>query len=232
MAHSLEHIQMSEWTETDRRIGLWSATCAATIGLVFVIVGLIGVVARPASSDLLRQVDPYLAVLEILMIQFAVVLVSLLAALHAYARPERRTFSLTAFALVICFAVLTCGVHFASLTVGRQIDPSALPLMSHQLSFGEWPTVAMSVDLLAWDFFLGLALLFAAQVFKGEATLRVRGAMTMRERFVWWVLSAPRPGTCICNTWGLRATLLCFRLLALCWQYSSGAGELLSAASA
>lgn len=170
---------MREWTQTDRRIGTWSAFSAATIGLIYVVVGLIGVVARPPRSEPLRQVDPYLAILEILIILSAIVLVTMMAALHAYAPSDRKTFSLTALAFAICFAVLTCGAHFASLTVGRQIDARGLPLLSHQLSFAQWPTLAMSVDLLAWDFFLGLALLFAAQVLKGEAMLRVRLAMTI-----------------------------------------------------
>jgi len=32
--------------------------------------------------------------------------------------------------------------------------------------------------LLAWDFFLGLALVFAARVFRGKASRRVRASMT------------------------------------------------------
>ena len=170
---------MNEWTQTDQRMGTWSATCAATIGLVFVIVGLIGVVARPASSDQLRQVDPYLAILETLMILFAVMLVAMTAALHAYAPSDRKTFSLTALVFVTCFAMLTCSVHFVSLTVGRQIDARGVPLLFRQLSLAEWPTLAMSLDLLAWDFFLGLALLLAAKVFEGEGTQRVRISMTL-----------------------------------------------------
>ena len=151
---------------------------AATIGAIFVVVGLIGVLARPPSREPLRQVDPYLAILETLVVLFAVVLVIMMAAVYAYAPPERKTFSLVALAFTICFSITTCGVHFASLTLGRQVDPKVLPLLFHQLSTGDWPTLAMSLDLLAWDFFLGLALVFAAPVFKGEATRRVRASMT------------------------------------------------------
>jgi len=170
---------MSEWTQTDWRVGMWSAVSAAMIGAIFVVVGLIGVVARPPSLETLHQVDPYLAILETLMILFAIVLVIMMAAVYAYAAPERKTFSLAGLAFIICFSVLTCGVHFASLTIGRQIDPRVLPLLSHQLSTGDWPTVAMSLDLLAWDFFLGLALVFAARVFVGEASRRVRVSITL-----------------------------------------------------
>jgi len=162
---------MSEWTQTDRRIGVWSATSATAIGIIYVVVGLIGVVARPRSPNPLQQVDPYLAILEALIILSAVVLVIMMAAVYAYAPTVRKTYALTALAFMICSAVLTCGVHFASLTVGRQIDARVLPLLSHQLSVNEdWPTFAMSLDLLAWDFFLGLALVFAARVFVGEAS--------------------------------------------------------------
>lgn len=170
---------MSQWTETDRRIGMWSATCAATTGLLFVIVGLIGVFARPPGSEPLRQVDPYLAILEILMMLLVVLLVSMMASLHAYAPSDRKTFSLSALVFVTCFAVLTCSVHFARLTIGRQMDARGSPLLSHQLSSAEWPTLAMSLDLLAWDLFLGLALLFAARVFSGKATRRVLVSMNL-----------------------------------------------------
>jgi divalent metal cation (Fe/Co/Zn/Cd) transporter len=170
---------MSEWTQADWHVGMWSALGAATIGAIFVVVGLIGVVARPPSPEPLQQVDPYLAILEALMILFAVLLVVMMAAVYAYAPPERKTSSLTALAFTICFAVTTCSVHFVSLTLGRQTDPRALPLLSHQLSTGNWPTLAMSLDLLAWDFFLGVALVFAARVFRGEASRWLRVSMTL-----------------------------------------------------
>jgi len=142
------------------------------------VVGLIGVVTRRPSANPLLQVDPYLAILEVLIILSAVVLVVMMAAVHAYALPERAIFARTALAFIICSALVTCAVHFVSLTVGRQISPGLLLLLSHQLSFVEgWPTIALSLDLLAWDFFLGLALIFAAQVFKGEAAIRVRISM-------------------------------------------------------
>jgi hypothetical protein len=37
----------------------------------------------------------------------------------------------------------------------------------------------MSLDLLAWDFFLGLSLLFASSVFTGDGTRRVRVGMIL-----------------------------------------------------
>ena len=171
---------MSEWTRADCRIGLWSATNVVVLWVVYVVVGLVGVVVRPPNPDPLHQVDPYLAILEILMILCAVALVVMLAAVYSYAPSDRKTHSLAALACAIIFAVLTCGVHFVSLTVGRQVDSRIWPLLSQQLSFGQWPTLALALDLLAWDFFLGLSLLFTAPIFKGSGlTRRVRVSMTV-----------------------------------------------------
>jgi len=98
---------MSEWTQTDRRIGMWSAGSGATIAVLYVITGLIGLTARPPGPNPLGQVDPYLAVLEILMSLAAVDLVILMAAVYAYAAPDRKTFALAALAFMIAFALLT-----------------------------------------------------------------------------------------------------------------------------
>ena len=158
---------MLERTSTNRKIGTWSAAGAAGIGIVYVVVGIIGIVARPPNSYAL-QVDPYLAILEALIILAAVALVVMMAAVYLYAAPNRKTHSLAALAFMISFSMNTCSVHFASLSVGRQIDPRALPWLFQQISFNSWPTLAMALDLLAWDFFLGLSLLFAAPVFNGD----------------------------------------------------------------
>jgi hypothetical protein len=101
---------MSDWTQRDRHIGIWSAASVPAIVVVYVIAGLIGVVVRPPSPNLLSQVDPYLAILEVLL-------------------------SLAALGFTVAFAVLTCGAHFASLTAGRQLDPVVSPLLSRLLSF-------------------------------------------------------------------------------------------------
>ena len=71
------------------------------IVVAYVIVGIVGVAARPPSSDLLRQVDPYLAILEILLSLAAIALVILMSGVYAYAPPDRKTFALVALAFVI-----------------------------------------------------------------------------------------------------------------------------------
>ena len=161
------------WTETDRRLGMSSAASVAAIGLLYVLTGALGVAMRPAGLAPLAQVDPYLAVLEILIMLVAVALVVLSAAILAYARPETRTCARASFAFMLAFAVLTLATHFVSLALGRRLAVSH-PALAAQLGVG-WPSVSLALDLLAWDLLLGLALLFLAPVFGGDRrAIRVR----------------------------------------------------------
>ncbi len=85
---------------------------------------------------------------------------------HAYAFPEVKAYSFTALAFMILLAGITSSVHFVILTVSRQIEAAGLPWVPLFLSF-TWPSVAYVLDILAWDVFFALAILFAAPVFKG-----------------------------------------------------------------
>ena len=148
-------------TENDRKIARWSAGVVAGVGVVYVIVGSIGVALRPAGAPMLAQVDPWLAILEALIIVSALAMITLMAAIHTGASPQHKTHATAALSFTIAFALLTCATHFLSLTLGRQVADAALV---RELRF-EWPSAALAVDLLAWELFLGLALLFCAATF-------------------------------------------------------------------
>src|SRR5215813_3095317 len=163
---------MAEAKSTVLRLGAWSALSTTAVGALYVSVGALGVIFRPPGASLLEQVDPYLAILEVLIILSALTLVTMFCAVHRYAKPEQKTFTLVALSFAISFAVLTSSMHFVSLTVARHLNPDAV--LADQLSFEHWPTVALSLDLLAWDLFLGLSFLLAARVFSG----RTRAFMT------------------------------------------------------
>jgi hypothetical protein len=63
--------------------------------------------------------------------------------------------------------VVTCGVHFTILAVGRQPAIAGLPWTASLLSF-TWPSVPYALDILAWDFFFALSVLLAVPVFGGS----------------------------------------------------------------
>lgn len=110
--------------------------------------------------------DPYNAVLELLIIPSALAMVIAFAAVHRWATPQRRLLSASALALVALTAGLTICVHAVLLTVGRHADTSKLPGYDVLLSW-RWPSVVFALDIVAWDLFLGVALLLAAPVLRG-----------------------------------------------------------------
>lgn len=100
----------------------------------------------------------------------APLIVVLMAAIHGYASVNRKIYGLIALAFAILFAGMTSAVHFVELTALRQRGSGGIV----------WPSPEYAVELLAWNLFLGLALLFAAPVFDGGGPERgVRRGMVI-----------------------------------------------------
>lgn len=119
--------------------------------------------------------DPYFSILELLIIVMAPLIVIVMIAVHAYASPETKAYSLTALAFMILMAGITSSVHFVILTVSRQLESAGFLWASLFFSF-KWPSVVYAMDILAWDFFFALSMLFAAPVFnksRSEKTVRI-----------------------------------------------------------
>lgn len=118
--------------------------------------------------------DPYFSLMEMLIIAMAPVMVIVMVAVHAYAAPGARAYSRTALAWMVIMAGITSSVHFVILTVSRSIAAAGFPWASLLFSF-QWPSVVYALDILAWDVFFALSMLFAAPVFRAgrlEKTLR------------------------------------------------------------
>jgi hypothetical protein len=136
------------------RLGAWSAFAVFLIGLVYLGALAIGFTVYGLSAPI---VDPVLAIMEILTLVSAPLLLVMMAAVHRYAPTTRKTYSLIALAFMILFVGMTSAVHFVELTALRQLGTGGIV----------WPSPAYALELLAWDLFLGLSLLFAARVFDG-----------------------------------------------------------------
>jgi hypothetical protein len=103
--------------------------------------------------------------MELLIILLAPLMVITMVAVHAYASREVKAYGLTALVFMIVMAGITSSVHFAILTVSRQIEAAELTGAALFFSF-KWPSVAYTLDILAWDWFFAISILFAAPVFK------------------------------------------------------------------
>src|SRR5262245_29091856 len=114
--------------------------------------GILWLRLRPSSSDAFTPADPFLAILEWLIILSAIRFIFIAAGAQASATERRRAFGSAALAFAIVFAALTCAAHFAQLTV---LPRSPAPIVT-------WASVPMALDLLGWDLFFGLSLICIA----------------------------------------------------------------------
>jgi hypothetical protein len=153
------------FSEGARRIGVSSAVGIVILGVIYVATLAAGLLSLPSPQQPVG--DPFFSILEILIILMMPLMVALMAAVHAWASPETKAFSLIALVFMSLVAGLTCSVHFVILTVGRQPAFTALSWLPLFLSF-KWPSVAYALDILAWDVFFALSVLFAAPAFTGS----------------------------------------------------------------
>jgi hypothetical protein len=147
------------------------------LSLLYVPTTAAGLIANGNVTAPIR--DPYLAVMDLLILALSIPLVLVFAAVHAYAPASKKTLSLSAFAFAVLAAGVTVCVHFLLLTVGRQADENTLP--GYTLLFAwKWPSAVYALDIAAWDLCLGVALLLAAATFVGPGlTLWVKRGLVL-----------------------------------------------------
>lgn len=160
------------FTTSARKLGTASAVGTALLTTGYAATLAVGLSSLQSPQQPIN--DPLFSILEILIILTMPVMVALMVAVHAWASAEAKVFSLMALLFMSLVAGLTCSVHFVILTVGRQAAFSGNAWMQMFLSF-KWPSVSYALDILAWDVFFAISVLFAAPVFSGN-----RLAMSIR----------------------------------------------------
>jgi hypothetical protein len=158
------------WTSTERTVGRAACWVIFLLSLAYVPAMLGGFLANGGFDK--PVADPYLAIMELLILLMAIPLVALFACVHTYAPANRKTLTLSAFALVTVAVGITVCVHVVLLTAGRQLDAATSPGYNLLLSW-KWPSVAFALDIASWDFFLGFGLLLAATAFTGHGLPRL-----------------------------------------------------------
>jgi hypothetical protein len=154
-----------KFTATARSLGIFSATATVILVVAYAVTLAVGLAALESPQQPIG--DPMFTILEVLIIIMMPAMVVLMVAVHAWAPLHAKTLSLTSVVFMGMLAGLTSIVHFCILALSRQpelVGQSWLPLV---LSF-TWPSVAYALDILAWDVFFPLSMIFAALVFKGS----------------------------------------------------------------
>ncbi len=168
---------------TASQLGIRSGIAVVAIGIAYAGVLAVGM-ARYGLSEPIA--DPILAIMEVLTIASALPILSLFVALHAVGEPTGRLWATISLCLAAMFVFATTGVHVVELTAGRAVGSSGLV----------WPSTTYAVELFAWDFLLGLALVAGAAALSADRTApRERLAM----RVTGWLCVAGLVGPVVGN---------------------------------
>ena len=154
-----------KFTATARTLGIFSAAATVILGVAYAVTLAVGLLTLESPQKPIE--GPIFPILEVLIIVMMPAMVALMVAVHAWAPMDAKALSLTSVVFMGLLAGVTCSLHFCVLTLSRQpefTEQSWLPLV---LSF-EWPSVVYALDILGWDVFFPLSMLFAALVFQGS----------------------------------------------------------------
>ena len=161
-----------EFTAQHRMLGRVTAWIIFFLIVIYAVTTILGFLSLKSPLDQIG--DPYFTMMELFIILLAPLMVINMVAVNGYATPDVKAYSFTALVFMIVMAVITSFVHFTVLTVSRPIEAAGFTWGKLFFSF-EWPSVAYTLDILAWDWFFALSILFAVPVFSGsglEKTLR------------------------------------------------------------
>src|SRR5215203_2906795 len=154
-----------KFTATARSLGILSAATTVILGVAYAVTLAVGLASLKSAQEPIG--DPMFTILEVLIILMMPAMVALMVAVHAWAPMQAKALSLTAVVFMSLLAGVTCIVQFCVLTLSRQPEFAGQPWLPLVLSF-TWPSVVYALDILAWDVFFALSMLFAAPVFGGS----------------------------------------------------------------
>jgi hypothetical protein len=151
------------FTPLHRILGRVAAWSVFVLLVTYAVTTILGLLSLKSPQDPIG--DPYFTIMELLIILLAPLMVITMVAVHAYAPSEVKAYSFTALVFMVIMAGITSSLHFVILTVSRQLEAAGLTAAPLFFSF-KWPSVVYALDILAWDWFFALSMLFAAPVFK------------------------------------------------------------------
>jgi len=153
-----------EFTSVARRLGLVASSATVILIVAYAITLMVGLATLDSPDEPIG--DPMFTILEVLIIIMMPAMVALMVAVHAWAPARLKPFSLTAFAFMVMLSVVTSCLHFVILVLSRQAVFAAQPWLPLFMDF-QWPSVAYAIDILGWDIFFAVSMLFGAAVFRG-----------------------------------------------------------------
>lgn len=153
-------------------LGVFSAWSTCALLLLYIPVTILGLLSLESPMDPIG--NPYFSIMELLILIIAPLLVTCMAVVYLNSKSKDKILGLLSLTFMMILAAITSCVHFVILTVSRQIEHLGFTFAELFFSFN-WPSVAYTLDILAWDWFFALSMIFAAFTFnetKLEKSLR------------------------------------------------------------
>ena len=161
----------STFTARARTLGIVAAWTSFVVNEVYAVVSGLAY----ASTGAAVESGPFLSFMALLVVVMGPFLVLSMVAVHAYASPNNKPYSLAALAFMIACVAITSCINFLLLLVSSQ--PNLFSESWRALFLPcKWPAPAFVLDNFVWDWFFGIAMLLAAPVFGGntlKAALRL-----------------------------------------------------------
>jgi hypothetical protein len=153
----------STYTAQARTLGIAAAWIGFAVNEVYALVSG----AAFASQGAAVESGPFLSIMALLVVVMGPFLVLAMIAVHAYASPERKPYSLAALAFMLACVTVTSCINFLLLMVSSQPALFQEPFRALFLPC-RWPVPAFVLDNFVWDWFFGVSMLLAAPVFSGS----------------------------------------------------------------
>lgn len=121
------------------------------------LIGIIDVMLYFVSvgAFLITKTDVALTIWELMtVISGPIVLLVLLELSHRLSAPDLNRRAMLVF--MACTCALTGAAHIVNIAVTRRLMSEGVEVPLY-FQIGQWPSVEMAVDYLAWGFFMGLA---------------------------------------------------------------------------
>lgn len=151
------------FTKQHASVGKVIAWLVASIITIYLVTLILGFISLKSPDDPIG--NPYFTVLELLIIILGPLMVFLLVFVQKSTPEKLKIFSSTALIFMSIMAAITCSLHFVILTLSRQEVFLNQDWSLLVFSFN-WPSIAYALDILAWDFFFALSMLFLSATFR------------------------------------------------------------------
>ena len=154
----------STFTAQTRTFGVAAAWMAFAVSEVYAVVSGVAYASQGAAVES----GPFLSFMALLVVVMGPFLVLSMIAVHAYASPDHKPYSLAALAFMIACVTITSCINFLLLVVSSRPDLFSESWRALFLPC-RWPAPAFVLDNFVWDWFFGISMLLAAPVFSGNA---------------------------------------------------------------